>query len=137
PVPKRADVVRGAISACALNAVPALYTAPDGARLVVDGKHQKVWFEGVLIEGVVPDSQPFRFMELLGKRSPERLSVTEIAKTLSPSRDSDDSTARKTKNDAKKLNKKAMANAGHNFVKDFFPPAGTGYYCCNVPAYVL
>lgn len=125
------------ISACALTeAVPAVHLAPAGARLVVDGRLQKVWVDGVEVEGLAPGSHPFRFIEMLAKKSPAPVSSDDIVAHLSPRRQDENTTARVAKNAARKLIREAMKKAGRSFDEDVFPPAGTGCYRCTVPSYV-
>jgi hypothetical protein len=134
-VPTRTQILPAAINACGLaNAVPAIYVAPEGARLVVDTHLKKIWFDGVEIEGLQPDSQAFRFIEQLA-RTPALVSSDELSNDLSPGRLDGDTPARQAKSKANKLIREAMIKVGRNF-EDIFPTAGTGYYRCAVPAYV-
>src|SRR5262249_22311908 len=50
-LPTRAQILRAAINALGIaNAVPAIYVAPEGARLVVDSQFKKIWLDGVEVE---------------------------------------------------------------------------------------
>jgi hypothetical protein len=135
-LPNRSQVIRGAISACGLaNVVPAIHTAPDGARLVVDTQFKKVWVDGVEIGGLVPESHPFRLIELLA-RSSTPVSTEDISAQLSPARLDGDTSARQAKLSAKQTIAKAMTAAGRTLDDDPFPTAGTGFYRCALLAHV-
>jgi len=136
PLPTRAQILRAAINACGLeNAVPAIYVAPEGARLVVDSQFKKIWVDGVEIKGLPPDSQAFRFIQQLA-RTPALVSSDELSKDLSPGRLDGDTTARQAKSKANKLIREAMKEAGRELDEDIFPSAGMGCYRCAVPPYV-
>jgi hypothetical protein len=135
-MPIRHRLIREAIKACGLaNLIPAIHSAPEGARLVVDTRIGKVWVDDVEIRDLVPDSQPFRLIELMARRSTP-VSLDEIVKEISPGRQDDDTVARQAKSSAKKLISKAMAAVGRDFDEDPFPSAGRGFYRCVLPAYV-
>ena len=135
-LPTREQILRAAINALGLaNAVPAIYVAPEGARLVVDSQLKKIWLDGVEVEGLSPDSQAFRFIEQLA-RTPSLVSSDELSNDLSPGRLDGDTTARQAKSRANKLIREAMRSAGRDFDEDIFPNAGTGCYRCAVVPYV-
>ncbi len=135
-LPKRAEVIPSAIRACGLEkAVPVIYLAPPAARLVVDTQLKKVWVDGVDIHGLVPDSQPYRFIEFLA-RNPSRASMAEISEHLSEGRLDGDTTARRAKMEAQKRITQAMADAGRTFEENVFPSAGTGFCRCALPPFV-
>lgn len=135
-LPTRAQVLPAAINACGLaQVVPAVYVAPEGARLVVDSQFKKIWFDGVEIDGLSSDSQAFRFIEQLA-RTPTLVSSDELSSDLSPGRLDGDTTARQAKSKANKLIKEALRNAGRDFDDDIFPNAGRGCYRCAVLPYV-
>jgi hypothetical protein len=135
--PARATaVIRSAIITCGVaNLLPALYTAPDGARLVVDTHFKKIWVDGVEIRGLTPDSHPFRFVEMMARGGSAPVSSESLCTHLSPARDDDSTTARQAKNAAKKSIQESMAAANHE-VEDPFPSAGKGFYRCILPAHV-
>jgi len=89
-LPTKQDLIRQAACACALDgSVPAVYTAPDGARLVVDTRLGKVWVDGVEIQGLSSDSQPYKFLVLMAK-SATPVSHDEIVNAISPGRQNQD-----------------------------------------------
>ena len=137
PSPKK--VVRDAIAACGLAAkVPAIWRAPDGARLVVDTRLKKVWVDAVEIQGLTPDSQPFRFVEILAQSNGAPISSDTITDKLSAGRGNVDgtTTARQAKNAARRMIKAALATEGNPLSEDPFPSAGTGCYRCVLLSYV-
>lgn len=72
PLPSLKEVTRAVIAACGLtNKVPAVFTAPEGSRLVVDTRINKIWVDGVEITGLRAGSHPFRLMEALARACPE------------------------------------------------------------------
>jgi len=136
PLPTRAQVLPAAINACGLaKAVPAIYVAPEGARLVVDSQFKKIWIDGVEIEGLPSDSQAFGFIEQLA-RNPTSVSSDELSTLLSPGRQDGDATARQAKCKSNKLIREALRKAGRDFDEDIFPNAGRGCYRCAVVSYV-
>lgn len=137
PLPTRGHVIRGAINACGLaNNVPAIHSAPNGARLVVDNRFKKVWVDGVEIAGLTPDSHAYRFIELLAEKKGIPISTDAITAELSAARQDGDTTARQAKSSAKGIIKLAMTAAGQALDEDPFPSAGTGLYRCALPSYV-
>jgi hypothetical protein len=137
PLPTRAEVTREAIAACGLtSAVPAVFSAPEGTRLVVDSARGKIWIDGVEIEGLRAGTHPFRLVEALAKKSPSAVSTEELTNELSGARKDGDTTARQAKTAAKKHISAAMAKAGRTLDDDPFPNAQTGYYRCALLSYV-
>jgi hypothetical protein len=135
-LPTPAFVKRAIIAMHGLaDTLPALYSAPDGARLIVDTKFKKIWVDGVEITGLLSDSQPFRFIELMSK-SFERISTDALSSQLSPGRIDGNTTARQAKTAAKRAIAEAMASAGRTFEGDPFPSAGNGFYRSALTAYV-
>lgn len=135
-LPTRQGLIRQAIYACGLDgSVPAIHTAPNGVRLVVDIQIGKVWVDGVEIRGLLPDSQAFRLIALMaGSSAP--VPRDEIVKAISPGRQDEDTVARQAKSRARELIVEAMASVGRSFDEDPFPCAGRGFYRCVLPAYV-
>lgn len=136
PLPSREQVIRGALAATGLEAVvPAVFIAPDGARLVVDTQRGMIWVDGVEITELRPGTHPFRFIELLA-RSPVAVSRREITADLSGARDDGDTAARQAKTKACKLIREALARAGCACEEDPFPTSGRGAYRCAIASYV-
>jgi hypothetical protein len=135
PLPTKQTLIRQAVHACGLDgSVPAIHTAPDGARLVVDTQIGKVWVDGVEIGGLAADSHAFRFIELLARQSP--MSAVDIVATISPGRHDDTTAARQAKRRAKELIVEAISAAGRRFDEEIFPSSGTGLYRCAVLSHV-
>jgi hypothetical protein len=137
-LPTKQDLIRQAACACALDgSVPAVYTAPDGARLVVDTRLGKVWVDGVEIQGLSSDSQPYKFLVLMAK-SATPVSHDEIVNAISPGRQNQDEdvAARQAKSRARELIAESMSALGRSFDEDPFPAAGRGLYRCAVLSYV-
>jgi hypothetical protein len=131
-LPTKQELIRQAVCACALDgSVPALYTAPDGARLVVDTRLGKVWIDGVEIQGLLSDSQPYKFLVLMA-RSSAPVSRDQIVNSISPGRQKqdEDTAARQAKSRARELITESMAAADRSFDEDPFPAAGRGFYRC-------
>jgi hypothetical protein len=134
-LPTERELMRGAINACGLaDTVPAIHLAPDGARLVVDTKFNKIWVDSIEILGLQPDSHPFRFVEVMA-RSPQRVSSNDMSAKLSPGRQDGTVSARQAKSQANKIITASMAASGRSF-EDPFPSAGPGHYRCTLPTYI-
>ena len=134
-LPKRQWLIRQAVFACGLDGcVPAIHTAPEGARLIVDTRIGKVWVDGVEITGIPADSHAFHLIELLARRSP--LSTEEVVAKISPGRQDGNTAARQAKSHAKKMIIEAMASAGRSFDEDPFPSVGKGLYRCALLSFV-
>jgi hypothetical protein len=132
-LPTKQEFIRKAVCACALDgSVPALYTAPDGARLIVDTRIGTVWVDGVEIRGLSSDSQPYKFLVLMANSSTP-VSRDEIVNAISPGRQKqdEDTAARQAKSRARELIVEAMATVGRFFDGDPFPAAGRGLYRCT------
>ncbi len=135
-LPTEHETTRSAINACGLaDNVPAIHLAPDGARLIVDTKFNRIWIDKVEITGVPPDSHTFRFIEIMA-RSSVRVSSEDMSITLSPGRQDGNTSARQAKNQVKKTITASMATAGRSFDEDPFPSAGMGHYRCAFPSHV-
>lgn len=135
-LPTKRELTRSAISACGLlDTVPAIHAAPDGARLVVDTKFNKIWIDDIEIPGLQADSHSFRFIEAMA-RSPLRVSSNDMSEKLSPGRQDGNTSARQAKTQVKKIITAAMAASGRSFDEDPFPSAGPGHYRCALPSYV-
>jgi hypothetical protein len=135
-LPTERELTRSAINACGLSdTVPAIHAAPDGARLVVDTKFNKIWIDNIEILGLQPDSHPFRFIEVMA-RNPTRVSSDDMSAKLSPGRQDGTTSARQAKSQVKKIITAAMAASGRSFKEDPFPSAGPGHYRCALPSYI-
>jgi hypothetical protein len=104
--------------------VPALFTAPEGARLIVDLRFGCIWFDGVLIAELTAGTQHFRYVEIVARASPRAIDSGEVSKQIS-NRDDGDQVARTAKTNANKSLQKAMRAAGHKFVSPFQAKGGT------------
>jgi hypothetical protein len=135
-LPTKRGFIRQAVCACALDgSVPAPYTAPDEARLIVDTQAGKVWVDGIEIAGLPPDSHAFKFIELLARHS--SMSAIDIVARISPGRQDDTTAARQAKRRAKELIINAIVESGwRNFDEDLFPSSGAGLYRCTALAHV-
>lgn len=138
PLPLRKKVVREAIAALNLESnAPAIYAAPDGARLVVDTRLGRVWIDDIEVSGLRAGTQPFRFVELLAAKCPTPVSSAELKSALSGARDDGDTATRQAKAAAKKSIRDAMAIAGRALDEDPFPSGPAGFYRCTLPVYVI
>lgn len=137
PVPTREEAIRHGITAAGLrDAVPALYIAPEGARLVVDRTRGMVWVDGHHIPGLKPETHPFRFVTILAEAMGRPLESLTIKSALSDARQDEDTVTRVAKTKANRAIRAAMAAAGRAFSDDPFPSAGTGRYRCSLPSFV-
>lgn len=116
-----------------VNQVPAQLSAPPNARLVVDTKLGKIWFDKIEITGLKPGTHPFRFVEILAKNAPTIINKHDLTAQLSESRTDGDQTARTAKMEAKKHIKAALEMNGLSFEDPFKPENGS--YRLAVPAY--
>ena len=137
PVPSKRALERALVFACELQGqVPAIHYAREGARLVVDTTHGAVWVDRVKVDGLTPDTHPFKFVEMLARASPRAVSSADVSAKLSPNRDDDTTAARHAKRDAKKAIAAALASAGREPIGDPFPSAARAYRCA-LPADVV
>ena len=138
-VPNKRQIIRDGILACGTaDRVPAIFRAPERAELVLDTRLKKVWVRGNEVQQLQPDSQPFRFVEILAKSNGACVSCEDITRTLSPARFDKDGTtaARQAKRQAKRLIVEELAAAGVQDNSDPFPSAGTGSYRCKLVCFV-
>jgi hypothetical protein len=137
PLSSRRALERALVFACELQGkVPAIHYAREGTRLVVDTVHGAIWVDGVKIDGLKSDTQPFKFVELLARASPAALSSADLSKKLSPHREDETTAARHAKRDAKKAITAALVSAGREPIDDPFP-SGACTYRCALPADVV
>jgi len=138
PLPSRTSVIRGVITACALGrAVPALYTAPERARLIVDTQIGKIWVDGIEVPGLRAGTHPFTFVEALARASPRPVSMETLKMQLSGARADGDTTARQAKNTARKNIAEALSAAGRMVDDDPFPTGPAGHYRCALLTHVV
>ena len=97
------------------NTVPAIYTAPEGSRLVIDSRLGKAWVDEVEITDLPAGTHRFRLVEVLAKACPEAVSTEWLKRELSGARQDGDTAARQAKTAALKAIKQAMADAGLSF----------------------
>lgn len=137
PLPSREQAVRVAVAAAGLTAVvPTVFSAPDGARLVIDTQRGRVWVDGIEITDMKPDTHPFRFVEFLARRAPAAVSTRDLAAELSGARGDGNTAARQAKAAARKLIRDALDLAGRTCEDDPFPTSGTGAYRCALATYI-
>lgn len=113
--------------------VPALLTAPKNARLVVDTRLGKVWFDGIEITELNPNTQAYRFVMILAKNYPATVNKYVLTEQLSASRADGDQTARSAKMTANRLIKAALDAKERSFEDPF--KSEKGFYRLTVPAY--
>ncbi|MCG3145046.1 MAG: hypothetical protein HONDAALG_02587 [Gammaproteobacteria bacterium] len=129
-------VVRDIIAASNLvGQVSALLTAPRNARLIVDARLGKIWFDGIEIAELKPETQAFRFVEILAKSASTPINKHDLAEQLSPGREDGDQAARSAKTAANKLIKAALETKGLGFEDPF--RSENGRYRLTVPAWLV
>lgn len=138
PLPTRQALVRDVVNACGCSeSVAAVDLAPDGARLVVDEVFHAIWFDGVEVTEIKPDTHMFRFVAELARAGPRGLDAVALTAILSPGRDDGTTAARQAKSKTCSAIRTALADAGRAPpADDPFPRAGRGSYRCGVVAYV-
>jgi hypothetical protein len=136
PLPAKNALIRAIAAKLNLTEqLPAILTAPDAARLVVDTRRGTIWFDGRVIPDLKPNTQPFDFVELLARNASNVVSTDELLKVLSPASESDNQPVRIAKSKAKKAIADVVQGTGVHFA-DPFQAVRTGYRL-TVPAYVL
>ena len=137
PLPTLAQACRAAVAAAGLeDVVPAIYRAPDGARLVVDVQRGQVWLDGILIPGLKRDTKAFQFVMRLARAKGRPVESLAIKEELSGARRDDDTVTRQAKTKANNLIKAALSAAGRAWEGDAFPSCGNGRYRCRLASYV-
>jgi hypothetical protein len=132
PDPRR--VLRNLIAAANLvDQVPALHVAPSGARLIVDSRLGKIWFDGIEIAELKPETHAFRFVQIMARSSFASINKNELATTLSEGRKDGDQSARSAKMKATKVIKSALDAKGIAFQDPF--SSENGCYRLTVPAW--
>lgn len=133
-LPERQRVIKDIIIKTNLEEkAPALLTAPKKARLVVDERLGKIWYDGIEISELKPETHPFRFVAILAKNAPASINKHDLTAQLSASRTDSDQTARTAKMTAKKIIKSALEGGNLNFEDPF--KSENGSYRLTVPAY--
>jgi hypothetical protein len=139
PLPDRHYVIRQGVYACGIeNNVPAIHRAPSNAELVVDRHLKKVWVNGIELQQLKPDTQEYRFIEMLASANGTLVPNGLITKVLSIGRLVTDGTvvARQAKAKAKRYVEKALAESGVADRGDPFPASGKGCYRCILLPFV-
>ncbi len=135
-MPRPTDVIRDAVATCGLkDAAAPIYSAPDGARLIVDTRRGQIWMDGELVENLEAGTQPFHFGELLARRNPSAVSAEDMCAALSPGRAGDTQVARRAKMNATNAIRKALDAAGKRFEDPFQTVRGS--YRCTVLSHVI
>jgi len=133
PLPAKNSLIRAIAAKLNLNdQLPAILTAPDNARLIVDTKRGAIWFDRILIPDLKPGTHPFLFAELLAKSAPGAVPKDELVSRLSSGRTDGDQTARSAKAKAKKAIEAALQGKGVTF-EDPFRPENGSYRLTVVP----
>ncbi|WP_291161226.1 hypothetical protein [Gemmatimonas sp. UBA7669] len=136
PLPTRATAIRSGLMAAGIfNRVPAVHTAPTGTRLVVDRERGAIWVDGIAIDGLSRDSQPFRFVEHMAAATGP-VEMQALVASLSGARDDDTTAARQAKSGAMRAIRSALTAAGRPDPGDIFPTGAVGTYRCILPAHV-
>ena len=86
------------------------------------------------IAGLKPETQAFRFVEILAKSGSTPVSKNDLAVQLSPGREDGDQAARSAKTAANKLIKVALETKGLDFEDPF--RSENGRYRLTVPAWL-
>ena len=135
-IPDRQRIIPDIITACNLaGQVPALWTAPANARLVVDTQRGKVWFDKVEITDLKRGTHPFNFVRILAENSPRAIDKHELAAQISAGRTDGDQTARTAKMAAKKCIEAALKAKGLTLDDPF--KSETCSYRLTVLAYIV
>lgn len=133
-LPDRQRVVKDIIIKANLEGqVPALLIAPKNARLVVDTRLGKIWFDRIEITELKPGTQAFRFVVMLAKNCPATVNKYALSEQLSASRTDGDQAARSAKTTASKLIKAALKAKSLGFEDPF--KSENGSYRLIVTAY--
>jgi len=134
-LPVRQRVVKDIIAAANLGEqVPALLTAPKNARLVVDIRHGKIWFDQIEITELKPGTHAFRFVVILANDAPATINKHDLAARLSAGRTDGDQSARSAKMIANRIIKAALEAKGLVFEDPF--KSENGSYRLTVPVYI-
>lgn len=133
-LPDRQRVIRDIIADFNLEGdVSALLTAPPRSRLIVDNNTGIIWYDGIEISELRPDTQAFRFVSILVDNFPDAVNSHDISSQLSASRTDGDQTARSAKMQAKKFIKSAIEKNNLAFEDPF--KSENGFYRLTVPSW--
>jgi hypothetical protein len=136
PLPARNAMIRAIAAKLNLTEqLPAVLTAPEKARLIVDTQRGTIWFDRIEVADLKPGTHQFRFAELLARKAPAIVSKEELAKELSQGRTDGDQAARSAKTKLNQAIRAALEGSGHQF-EDPFRSEG-GCYRLIVPPYVV
>lgn len=136
PLPARNSLVRAIGAKLNLaDQLPAILTAPETARLIVDRRRGIIWFDGVQITELKPDTHQFKFAEILVERAPAAVPKDDVVRHLSYGRADGDQAARAAKMRANKVIREALEAAGHTFEDPFL--SGNGCYRLTVRGHML
>ena len=138
-IPSKHQIVREGATVCGFaDQLPAICRTPESSELVVDKRLRKVWVCRNEVQQISPDSQIFKFVEMLAGSNGAPVSFDAITQALSAARLQTDgtTTARQAKMRAKKLIVQALEVAGAADTSDPFPLAGTGCYRCRLRGFV-
>jgi hypothetical protein len=136
PLPAKNALVRGIATKLNLTEqLPAILTAPEKARLIVDTQRGKIWFDGIEVTDLKPDTHQFKFAELLARKAPAAVLKEELAKHLSYGSKDGDQTARSAKTKTKKAIQDAVQGKGLTFEDPF--RSENGSYRLTVLGHVI
>jgi hypothetical protein len=136
PLPAKDALVRAIATKLNLTEqLPAILTAPEKARLIVDTRRGAIWFDRIEVPDLKPGTHQFLFTELLAKNAPGAVSKEELVKHLSGGRSDGDQAARSAKTKAKKAIADALEAAGIHFQDPF--RSENGCYRLTVLPYIV
>ena len=138
-IPSKHQIIHDGAAACGFaDQLPAIFRAPERSELIVDKRLKKVSVYGNEVQQLSPDSQIFKFVEMLAGSNGAPVSFDAITQALSAARFHTDgtTTARQAKMQAKNLIVRALMDTGVADTSDPFPLGGTGYYRCRLRSFV-
>lgn len=136
PLPARNSLVRAITAKLNLTEqLPAILTAPDKARLIVDTRRGVIWYDRIEVPDLKPGTHQFQFIELLARTAPGAVSKDDLVKHLSCGRSDGDQAARSAKAKAKKAIGAALEAAGIRFQDPF--QSEDGCYRLTVLSYIV
>lgn len=133
-LPAKNALIRAIASKLSLtDQLPAVLTAPDNARLIVDTKRGEIFFDRVHVTGLTTGTHPFHFTELVARNAPRPVPSDDLVRVLSSGRSDGDQTARTAKSKAKKAIEDALQAAGVASFEDPFRPENGSYRLTVIP----
>jgi hypothetical protein len=136
PLPAKNGLVRAIAAKLNLTEqLPAILTAPEKARLIVDTRRGAIWFDRIEVPDLKAGTHQFQFIELLAKNAPRAVSKDELVNHLSRGRSDGDQAARSAKTKANKAIAEALKAAGVRFEDPF--RTENGCYRLTVLPYVV